>query len=148
VKAQNDAHFSVTDDLLPKIKAGVYDLAYVEHETARMFKGNAHKLVMWFRIVTFGDHFGIVLPRYYNVEKVAKQRTKNGGFKASPKGDFLREYCTLFPNRIGRRDRVPMSPFRNSIIRGKVSVVKEARGKAIPPELQYSRIEQLIEVKK
>ena len=33
MNAQTDSHFSVSDDLLPKIKAGVYDLAYVEHET-------------------------------------------------------------------------------------------------------------------
>ena len=97
MNAQNDAHFSVTDDLLPKIKAGVYDLAYVEHETARMFKGNAHKLVMWFRIVTFGNHFGIVLPRYYNVEKVAKRRTKNGGFKAARKVIFFGNIALCSP---------------------------------------------------
>ena len=148
MSAQTDSHFSVSDDLLPKIKAGVYDLAYVEHETVRMFKGRAHKLVMWFRIVSFGDHFEVILPRYYNVENVAKRRTKNGSFKAGMKGDFLREYCTLFPNPIKRRDRISMSPFRQSIIRGKISSVKKARGRQIPPELQYSRIEQLIEVKK
>ena len=148
MNAQNDAHFSVTDDLLPKIKAGVYDLAYVEHETVRMFKGRAHKLIMWFRIVTFGDHFEVVLPRYYNVQNVARKRTKNGSFKAGMKSDFLREYCTLFPNPIKRRDRISMSPFRQSIVRGKISSVKEARGRDIPSELQYSRIEQLIEMKK
>ena len=148
MNSQNDTYFRVSDDLLPKIKSGVYDLAFVEHETARMFKGKAHKLAMWFRIVTFGEYFEVLLPRYYNVQNVAKRRTKNGTFKAGPKSDFMREYCTLFPGRVGRLDRVPMSPFRHSIIKGKISLVKEARGHKIPAELQYSRIEQLIGVKK
>jgi hypothetical protein len=146
MSSQNDSYFCVSDDLLPKIKPGVYDLVFVEYETARMFKGNAPKLVMWFRIVTLGEYFEVLLPRYYNVQNVAKRRTKNGSFKAGPKSDFMREYCTLFPGRIGRLDRIPMSPFRRSIIKGRISLVKEARGREIPAELQYSRIEQLIKV--
>ena len=148
MSSRNDPHFCVSDDLLPKIKPGVYDLAFVEHETARMFKGKARKLVMWFRIVTLGEYFELILPRYYNVQNVPKKRTKNGSFKAGPKSDFMREYCTLFPDRVGRLDRIPMSPFRQSIIRGKISLVKKARGREIPAELQYSRIEQLLGVKK
>jgi hypothetical protein len=148
VNACADGHFGTSEDLLPKIKPGTYDLAFIEYETVRMFKGRAHKIVLWFRIVTMGEYFGAVLPRYYNVERVGKRRAKNGNFKAGLKGDFLREYCTLFPNLIQRRDRIPMSPFRQSIILGKIGTCKKARGREIPIELQYSRIEQLLKVKK
>lgn len=148
MSSRNGSYFCVSDDLLPKIKSGVYDLAFVEYETARMFKGKARKLVMWFRIVTLGEYFELILPRYYNVQNVPRKRTMNGSFKAGPKSDFMREYCTLFPGRVGRLDRIPMSPFRHSIIKGRISVVKEARGREIPTELQYSRIEQLVGVKK
>ncbi len=148
MSSQDDTYFCVPDELLPKVKPGVYDLAFVKYETARMFKGKAPKLVMWFRIVTLGEYFEVLLPRYYNVQNVPQKRTANGSFKAGPKSDFMREYCTLFPGRIGRLDRIPMSPFKQSIIKGRISLVTEARGRKIPAELQYSRIEQLIGVKK
>lgn len=139
-------HFGISDELPPRIKPGEYDLSFVRYETARMFRGKAEKLVMYFKIVSMGEYFDAVLPRYYNVEKIGPKRRTNGRFKAGTKGDFLREYCTLFPNRIGRRDRIPMSPFKNCLIRGNVVTVKEARGRPIPPELQYSKIAQLLEV--
>ena len=148
MNANLPAEFGIVGELPPKITPGNYDLVYVRHETARMFKGKAHKLIMHFRIVTMGEFFEAELPRYYNVMNVAPKRKKNGNFKAGLKCDFLREYCTLFPGRLNRRDRIPMSPFKGSIILGKVITVKEARGRPIPTELQYSRIDQLLGVKK
>jgi len=147
VNADRPAEFGIAGELPPKITPGEYDLVYVRHETARMFKGRAHKLTMLFRIVTMGEFFEAELPRYYNVQNVARKRKKNGNFKVGLKCDFIREYYTLFPGRITRRDRIPMSPFKGSIITGRVITVKEARGRPIPTELQYSRIDQLLGVK-
>ena len=148
MNARNAPEFAIADELPAKVAPGVYELAYVSHETARMFRGRAHKLIMHFRIVTMGEFFEIEVPRYYNVQNVSPKRRKSGHFKAGLKSDFLREYCTLFPGRIGLRDRIPMAPFKESIISGRVSTVTEARGRPIPSELQYSRIEQLLGVKK
>ena len=136
----------VDDEELLIVKPGIYDLAFVDFETKQMFMGKAPKLIMWFRIVTMGEFFETVLPRYYNVQKVIGKPKRRGRFKAGKKGDFLREYCTLFPNMIGRLDRIPMTPFSTAIIKGKIGYVERARGRKIPKELQYSRIRQLIKV--
>ena len=136
----------IADDLPPKVKQGIYELAFVDFQTARMFKGKADKLIMQFRITTFGDSFGLILPRYYNVQHIIGKPRRHGRFKASRKGDFLREYLTLFPSRADRLDRIPMTPFQNVLIEGKVKTVTYARGREIPKPLQYSKIAELRKV--
>jgi len=137
----------VADDLPPLIKPGIYDLVLVDFRTAMMFMGKAPKLIMDFRIVTFGDAFEAVVSRYYNVLRVIGKPENQGRFKASKKGDFLREYMTLFTGIVDRLDRIPMSNFENVIIEGKVKTVKRSRGRDIPKELQYSKISELRRVK-
>ncbi len=136
----------IADDLPPRIKQGIYELAFVDYQTAKMFKGKAHKLIMQFRITTFGDSFGLILPRYYNVQHIIGNPQRHGRFKASKKGDFVREYLTLFPSRADRLDRIPMTPFQDVIIQGKVETVTFSRGKEIPKPLQYSKVAELRQV--
>ena len=112
-----------------------------------MFKGKAPKLIMNFRIVTFGDYFETELSRYYNVKRIIGKPQRFGCFKPSMKGAFLREYMTLFTGKVNRLDRIPMSYFENAIIEGHVETVKRAQGKNIPTELQYSVITELRRVK-
>ena len=137
----------IADDLPPIVKPGLYDLALIDYKTALMFAGRAAKLIMRFRIITFGEHFETELYRYYNVARIIGRPQKNGCFKCSAKGDFLREFATLFAGRITRLDRIPMSAFEKVIIEGKVSTVKQSRGKPIPELLQYSVISELRRVK-
>ena len=137
----------VADDLPPLIKRGIYDLVFVDFRTAKMFMGKAPKLIMDFRIVSMGDYFETVLSRYYNVQRIIGKPERHGRFQASKKGDFLREYMTLFTGKVNRPDRIPMSYFENAIIEGKVETVKRSRGRDIPRELQYSRISELRRVK-
>ena len=137
----------VADDLPPLIKPGVYDLVFVDFKTAMMFKGKAPKLIMNFRIVSFGEYFETVLTRYYNVARVIGKAQRHGQFKASKKGDFLREYMTLFTGKVSRLDRIPMSYFESVMIEGKVTTVRRSRGRDIPKELQYSVINELRRVK-
>ena len=135
------------DDLPPLVKPGVYDLAFVEYKTAMMFMGKAPKLIMDFRIVSFGEYFEVELSRFYNISRIIGKPQRCGRFKASKKGDFLREYKTLFTGKASRPDRIPMSYFENVIIEGKVETVKRSRGRDIPRDLQYSKIGQLRRVK-
>ncbi len=137
----------IADELPPLVKPGSYDLAFIDYKTALMFAGRAAKLIMRFRIITFGEHFETELYRYYNVARIIGRPARNGKFKCSAKGDFLREFATLFTGRITRLDRIPMSAFENVIIEGKVSTVTHSRGKAIPELLQYSVISELRKVK-
>ncbi len=133
----------VADDLPPLIKPGVYELAFVEYRTAIMFCGKALKLIMDFRIISMGEYFELVVPRYYNVKRVIGKPQRNGRFKCGKKGAFLREYLTLFPNLVARPDRVPMSAFENVIIEGKIGTVTRSRNREIPKPLQYSCVSEL-----
>ena len=137
----------VADDIPPLITPGIYDLVFVDFKTAKMFMGKAPKLIMDFRIVSYGKHFETVLSRYYNVARIIGKPERHGCFKCSKKGDFLREFMGLFPSKVSRLDRVPMSHFENVVIEGKVETVKWSRGRDIPKELQYSKIAQLRRVK-
>ena len=138
---------SVADDLPPLVKPGTYDLVLVDFKTAIMFAGKAPKLIMAFRIVSLGKYFETELSRYYNVKRIIGKPQLFGRFQCSKKGDFLREYMTLFTGKISRTDRVPMSYYENVIIEGKVDTVKVSRGKGIPKELQYSVIRGLRRLK-
>ena len=137
----------VADDIPQLVKPGVYDLALIDYKTAMMFMGKAPKLIMNFRIITFGDCFETELSRYYNVQRIIEKPQRYGRFKCSKKGAFLREYMTLFTGRVTRLDRVPMSYFQEEIIEGKVHTVKRSQGRDIPNELQYSVITELLRLK-
>ena len=138
---------SAENDLPPLVKPGLYELAFVDYKTARMFRGRAEKLIMNFRIVTFGEFFETELSRYYNVKRIIGKPQRFGRFKPSQKGAFLREYMTLFTGRVNRLDRIPMSYFEKAIIEGRVETVARAQGRNIPTELQYSVITELRRVK-
>lgn len=143
MNAQTLPDISISDDLRPLVKPGLYDLSFVDFKTAVMFLGNAPKLVMTFRIVTMGKFFGIELNRYYNVQRICGKPQRHGQFKPSSKGDFVREYMTLFTGKVSRLDRIPMSFFESVLIEGKVDSVTRSRGRDIPKELQYSVIKEL-----
>lgn len=112
-----------------------------------MFMGKAPKLIMDFRIVSYGEFFEDELSRFYNISRIIGKPERHGRFKASKKGDFLREYMTLFTGKISRLDRIPMSYFENVIIEGVVGTVTRSRGRDIPSQLQYSVIKHLRRVK-
>jgi hypothetical protein len=129
---------------LPLIEAGEYQLAFVSHRTLMLF-GKAPKVALRFRVVTLGKAHGVMLDRFYNVQKIIGAPRKGGGFQPSRHGDFLTEYMSLFPLRVKRLDRLTLAPFRNVVITGKVgTVTNNAKQKALPEPLQYSVIQELI----
>lgn len=140
------AEIHVADDLPALVKPGTYIVRLDHFETAVMFNGKAPKLILTFAVEDLGSAFGKRLPRYYNVANLVGRPGIGGKFKASRKGDFLREYCSLFSNRISRLDRLPMSEFKNKSIKVEVVTVKESRGRVIPEPLRYSKIARLIKV--
>ena len=127
---------------------GVYDLAFLDCETVRLYGGRAQKLVLRFRVVTLGKFFGTILPRYYNVTIKGKAQ-KYGQFTVGWKSDFIREYVGLFGGAPKRKDRIPMSVFEKVIISGAVRRVTRSGTdhRVIPKDLQYSVIRELLKVK-
>src|ERR1700690_2675495 len=87
------------------IPPGVYDLKFLQYETALMF-GRQPKLILTFGICSMGDHFEKRVKRFYNVAKLVGKPRRYGGFKAGWSGDFLREYAKFF-RLPSRADRIP-----------------------------------------
>lgn len=138
--------FLIADDLPPLVRPGFHEVMLDGFQTALMFQGKASKLILNFTIVSHGSDFGKRVPRYYNVAKILGKPQQGGRFKVSKKGDFLREYLTLFHFDGGRLDRLPMSRFNGVTIKAEIETVKHARGKDIPAQLQYSKVSRLIKV--
>ena len=115
------------------------------YQTAIMF-GKAPKLILNFKVTSFGEAFGSSIPRYYNVQKLIGNAQKHGRFKVSKSGDFLREYLGLFPEPANRLDRLLMSRFKNVTIEAEIVTVKESRGRSLPESLRYSKIGKLLRV--
>jgi hypothetical protein len=131
-------------DLLPLIPEGIYSMVYVAHET-RCFFGRSFKVVLWYRVLDFGDHFNTVLPRYYNVRRLIGKPGRNGGFAPGRSSDFVREFCRVSTGRITRLDRLPLSSLQNTIIRARVRTVSEdGKQKALPDSLHYSVIGEVL----
>jgi hypothetical protein len=133
------------DDFIPYVEPGVYTMSYVYHETRNFFR-NHPKAVFWFRIVDMGANFGVVLPRYYNVKRlVGKKKGKGGLFVPGRSSDFIREYCQLFPDRIKRLDRIPLSLFSGILVRAKVRTVERDRKQSrLADILRYSVIDEIV----
>jgi hypothetical protein len=138
--------FQIADDLPPLVRPGFHEVMLDGFQTALMFQGKAPKLILNFTIVSHGADYGKKVPRYYNVAKIIGKPQQGGRFKVSKKGDFLREYLTLFHYEGGRLDRLPMSRFNGLTIKAEIGTVKHSRGKDIPAPLQYSKVLRLIKV--
>jgi hypothetical protein len=139
----------VAGDAQPLIEPGKYDLVLVDYETCLMF-GKAQKLKMNFRVVTLGEHNGLVIPRYYNIKRIIGKPAKSGSFQIARGSDFLLEFMTLFEHlgQPKRLDRLPMTNFSKHIIVGKVRTVERNYSqRKLPGSLQYSVVEELLHIK-
>jgi len=135
----------VNDDFIPLLSPGRYEVCYEFHEAVELFR--RPKLVIWFRVLDLGAHFGKLVPRYYNVRRVIGRRGKGARFQAGRSSNFVREYARLFPNRIARLDRIPMDPFREARLIVEVrTVVQDREQEELPPSLLYSVVDRLVKV--
>lgn len=139
---ENIAYFPANSDEWPLIAEGEYQLKLVSHETAVQFL--TPKLILLFSICEFGNYFGTRLPKYYNIKKFKGKPGKKGHFYPKRRGDFMFDFYTLF-NRNVRLDRIPMEPFYNSIIIGRVGTVKvDYRNRKLPEQMRYSKVCELL----
>ena len=138
-----------TEELSPLVKPGDYQLFYIGRYTAYLH-GQSPKLALKFRIQDPGKFYGVELERWYNCKRLLGKPGNNGGFVPPRHGDFLLEYTTLFPlalTRDCRLDRISFTPFKNSIVIGKVNTVtRNSKQRELPETLQYSTIRELLKV--
>ena len=133
-------------DYEPLVPEGDYSLKLHSHRTAQMF--GTPRLVLTFSITDFGEFHGVMLQRYYGVEKLIGKSGKNGRCKHKRRGDFTIEYFTLFPHvPLRRLDRISLKPLYNSEIVGRVRIVKtNNQQKRLPQPLWHSVIGNLVRV--
>lgn len=130
----------------PLLPEGEYEVCYVYHETWN-YMGRNPKVAFWFRVINIGEYFGTLIPRYFNVKQLKGKPAKNGRFVPGRSSDFLLEYCNLFPRRITRLDRIPLSLLENEIIKVQVkTVTKNREQRSMPEVLQYSVIKHWLAV--
>jgi hypothetical protein len=130
------------NDPPPLVDPGEYDLAYVGHQTSRVF--GTPKLVMYFRIVTQGPAFDRLLPRWYRVRSVSSSKRFRFGWH----GELVREFAVLFNERPTHADRFPVGKFKDVMLVGRVATVgSDHKQRDIPEPLRYSVIRELLRIK-
>lgn len=147
---EGDGNGEIDGPKPPLIEPGSYDLIFVDHETIMLGGGSVSKLVVWFRIATFGPAHGTKLPRYYNVRLEGKPR-RHGGFKVGWRSAFVRDYAAATGALPARKNRISMTALEGRDVRGIVRTVtygwphrKGEKSAALPPPLYYSVIDRLM----
>lgn len=123
------------------IPEGKYRARFQEYKTYKAWSD--FKLSMDFFIVDEGPYFGVVLQRYHSVLKVGKKGWKPRSATCS----LMIEWFTCHPDspRDIRRDRLPMSRWRESEYEVSVRTVKNNfQGKKLPKKMWYSKVADVL----
>ena len=130
--------FPQDSDYPAHVPPGVYRLSYHHRRFVQRFDRTI--LEVYFKVQDFGEHFGKIIVRYYNVRLSEKGKS----FTASPQSDFVRDYCVVF----GRRPKfrlAPLNDFKRVIVEGEVGSVKKDYLRRKHLELmQYSTVKKLL----
>lgn len=128
-----------------QIPPGKYEVTYVRHELRSLFGGRALKLVVWFRVVSAGDGFGALLPKYYNVKKADGKPRSAIAFKVGFKSTFYRDYVRIVQCPSKRRDRVTPDRFKGRVLLVRVRNVEcDSKQQPIAKGAQYSVIDEIV----
>ncbi len=130
-----------TDALIPE---GEYEAALVDHETGIYFFGHSPKVVLWWRIVTMGAAFEIVIPGYYAVRRLTGKGRRRGRFQIGLKSRLARDLA-LMTNNHPPLDHVPLDHLQDHLFRIAVRTVSKDSGqKAIPDGAHYSVVHRVL----
>ena len=89
------------------------------------------------------EFYGVVLPAWLNVKPSKGKTTVKAGWHSN----FLRMYQETFNIKLGRNDRIPMSRFRDVLLKVEVETVgKDTKGIPLAKINQYSRVKRCLEV--
>lgn len=126
--------------LIPK---GWYESTLTNWKTGYLF--GAPKVVMMFTITDAGEHFGKVIPKYYNVKRLLKKQGIKGKFVAKPRGDLLKDWYSLYPDSpILRTDKIPMTKMQREPVMIQVdTVMKDYQQNEYAHQMRYSTVRSL-----
>jgi hypothetical protein len=130
-------------DFSPWIPDGTYTVQFTHYETSKSWNGC--KVHAHFAVVE-GEHAGVPLTRYYNVNALIGQPGINGEFEAPFRGHLVREYSALLPD-VASLGAVDLNAYRDIRIKAEVSTVNsDGLGHALTDMNRYSRIRRLLEI--
>ena len=125
----------------PLIGEGEYEAVLAKRVLRHV--NSAKKLELRFRITSFGKAFGKTIPCFYNVKSIS---IKKGTFRVGWKSRYVREYARLFPVPSNLK-RFSTAPLKGRIVRLRVkTVTHDSRQQAIPDDLRYSVVAELLEL--
>ncbi len=120
------------------IPDGKYQGSFIWAEKGRLW--NQEKIYLWFKIVDFGDLQGEELYMACNAPK----KSKNG--KAATSAKYYQSWVLAAGRKPDRYDRMSTKVFRGKVFLLKVrTVIKNAKNLPLPPLLQYSVIDDVLE---
>ena len=126
----------------PAIPEGRYEAIYVHHETKYIFK--CAKVFVWFRIVSPGPAFNVMVYRAYRVRELTTKQGRNGGFKAKRGSDIYHDLGRILNLRM-RPDRVSATSLKGVVVSVSVrTVVKDHKQRPIPEWDRYSVVDALL----
>ena len=135
--AKADPDIVIFEDPSELVKEGIYDFRFLGHKYVSMFQGSV-KLIMDFKIISYGEFFEIKLQRYYNVQKAGRS------YHFKKNMDFTREMRNCFDKSTLKRGK-PFSLLKDKIIFGSVRTVnKSSRQKKLSKNNQYSVISEIL----
>jgi hypothetical protein len=142
-KRGNEGEISFdTSNRAPLIAPGEYQAIYVHHETKYIFQ--CPKVFVWFRIVSPGPAFDVMVYRAYRVRALTTKQGKHGGFKASRGSDIYYDLGRILNIRM-RPDRVSATQLRGVVCGVRVrTVTKDHKQRPIPEWDHYSVIDDLL----
>ena len=131
-----------TSNPAPIIAPGTYEAVYVHHETKYIFQ--SPKVFVWFRIVSPGPAFDVLVYRAYRARALTTKAGRYGGFKVARGSDIYHDLGRILNTRV-RPDRVSAIVLRGAVYRIKVrTVTKDHKQRPIPEWGQYSVVDQLL----
>lgn len=120
------------------IPEGKYEAAFLRAE--RKWLWGREKFFLWFQILSQGDFHGEELYMACNAPKKAKRG------KVATSNKYYQAWVLAAERRPDRYDRISTKEFRGKVFLLKVrTVTKNAKNLSLPPLLQYSVIDDVLE---
>ncbi len=132
------------EDDLSLLPEGEYRLGYIDYRTCIAF--NVPRVVVRFKILDFGEHFGKQLERWYRVGSLRGKPRKFGDFRVGKRSDFFRDYLRVIgAPTANRRDRLSFTSLKNKVVVGSIRTVVEGRDQEkLETGARYSVVNRLL----
>ena len=126
------------------IPPGDYIVRYLYYATSKF--QDQSKVTLYFAVIEHDTYAGTPLERFYNVDSLKGPQKRYGDFRATARGDLVRELSSLI-GPMPRLDRISPVHLKDKRILCEVKTVTEDRNRRpLTPDQQYSCISRLLEV--